>query len=165
MLKMNNGNNIRYINNWKDTYIINKRNIINEDEKIKYYHQPIKVHGIFSNLLYRSWACHSCDLNSACPGIFTHNDIPKYHYDQLSLEDFIYNYEGKNTHVIITNAVTDWKAFEKWDEKYLISKFGNNKLRATSATAPLSALFTIEEYFGISLCVSIPGQALFKSQV
>lgn len=139
---------IDYMYTWKDTYVskyCKKNNIKVNDIIIP--HKPIKFDGLYSDLLFRTWSCHACDFDRTFPGFLKHDDIKKIDYNSLSVEDFINNYEKPNIPVVIKNGISDWPAFSKWDKEYLINSCGNYKFRATSATAPIAASFTMKEYF------------------
>jgi len=142
------GTGVSYRDSWKETFVATLyRNEPNRGgPHVK--HVPIKVTGIFSNLLHRAWSCHSCDLDSACPGFYSFDDVPREDATKLSKAQFIKNYEMKNLPVVIRNAVQDWSALQKWTPEYL-TRIGGQccKFRATSATAPVAAVFTLEEYF------------------
>ena len=145
-LKLSDGKvGIEYVNNWKDTFVQTYLRIGSKGGKF-ISHKPIRVEGIYSNLLYRSWACFACDLASSCPG-FYNTDIPRVSAKDLSITQFIEEYESQNKPVVITSAVEDWPALTKWTEENLIAMCGDRKMRATSATAPLSADFSAAEYF------------------
>ena len=137
---------IKYCYTWKDTYVSSycERNNI---AKPKIPHQPLIVDGIYSNLLYRSWACHECNYEKSCQGFWTNDDVPHIEADKLTIEEFIANYETQNRPVVIKDCINDWSALRTWTKDYLTSQCGDNKFRATSSTAPIAASFTMEEYF------------------
>lgn len=110
-------------------------------------HKPLVVRGIFSDLLYKPWACHTFDLEKSCKGFMDFDDIPRRSYDSLSIEEFVDTFEKQNKPLIITNATNEWTSMRKWDRNYLIEVCGTKLFRATSATAPLAASFTMKEYF------------------
>ena len=130
-------------------------------------HSPISVQGVFSNLLHRAWTCHCCDLSTACRGFYKHNDVARRKAEELDVNKFIEQYENANIPVIITGAVNHWGALQKWDEDFLSNIEEEMKLsdsdekrgeankgkeekatfRATSATAPVAATFTLQGYF------------------
>jgi hypothetical protein len=97
--------------------------------------------------LHRVWVCHTCNLEQACHGFYKHNDIDICDANDLSLDRFIDEYEMKNKPVIIKNAINHWPSMGKWNTGYLSRACGEKKFRATSATAPVAATFTMEEYF------------------
>ncbi len=148
------GKNIKFINNWKDTYVNTLARLksgANNDPTIPHTllcHTPIKMRGIYSNLLHRSWACRSCDLAVACPGIMRENhDIQRVSAKNLTTAEFIERFEKQNIPVVITDGVADWPAFAKWSNEYITKSCGTAKMRATSAAAPIPVSFTAEEYF------------------
>ena len=137
---------VRYKDSWKETFVSMLYHKNGWGAHIR--HVPLRVSGIYSNLLHRSWACHSCDLETACPGFYSfHNDVTKVNAASLSQSDFVNDFEMKNVPVVIANAVASWPAFQKWTSTYLGQIGKDRKFRATSATAPLAATFTLEEYF------------------
>ena len=152
------GRPINYVRSWKETYMRARGrscedNAVGEERTL---HMPICVRGIFSNMLYRTWSCFSSDLSTACPGFFTFCDIDKVDSSFLDSEKFVEQYEAKNIPVVIKNAVNDWHALKRWDSDYLASvscgesdNDGKKELlfRATSATAPMAANFTLAGYF------------------
>jgi hypothetical protein len=129
---------------WRDTFV---RNICQPKYNLSYSHKPIAISGVYSEILYRPWCCSMFDFESACPGIYDFNDIPKLDGSILKLEDFINDFEIPNRPVILTNIVTEWKAFHTWTNEYLLRCCKDTKFRATSTTAPFAATFTMDEYF------------------
>lgn len=123
---------------WKDTYArMTDPNAV--------IHRPIEVEGIYSELLYRSWACRVCDIDKACPGFFNPCTVERVKKEDLSVQAFIDNYESKNKPVIINGIVENWPAFKKWDWEYLESA-SKSTFRATSATASQAAYFSVSQY-------------------
>lgn len=147
---------VNYIRTWKESYMSAYRRGVEMKESNGVIcginsdplHKPIAVDGIFSSILYRAWSCHSCDLATACPGFFQFNDIDRVEASELTIDEFITRYEIPNKPVVVTKAVNDWPALQKWSPEYLASLEKEPQLfRATSATAPLAANFTLEGYF------------------
>ena len=147
------GTPIEYQRSWKETYMImGKRQMIVGNEAL---HQPISVRGVYSNLLHRAWACHSCDLATACPGFFKHCDVERSSFLECNVERFISEFESRNKPLVLTGAVDYWPALHNWTEAYLVNASDEVKkntgkeptFRATSATAPVAASFTLRGYF------------------
>lgn len=149
---------VNYIRTWKESYMCAFRKGIDKNGsnsggsayglKSNPLHMPIAVDGIFSGTLYRAWSCHSCDLATACPGFFQFNDIDRVEASDLTVDEFTARYEIPNKPVVVTKAVDHWTALQKWSPAYLASLEKEPQLfRATSATAPLAANFTLEGYF------------------
>jgi hypothetical protein len=119
-------------------------------------HVPMAMKGIYSNLLHRAWSCHTCDLATACPGFFKHEDVERRQAGDLSIDAFRTLYEEPNKPVIITGAVDYWPAMSRWSfdfmrecESEIIAAAGGKAVptfRATSATAPVAATFTLSGY-------------------
>jgi hypothetical protein len=143
-----------FVNTWKDTFV--KAMLIETDTKLGRVHRtftphlPIKVSNMYSNILHRSWICHTCDFQYACPGFFNDCGVPRRDAKDMKTEQFVTEFEMKNKAVIIKNAATEWPSLHRWTPEYLISQCKQKKFRATSATAPLAANFSMEEYFQYS---------------
>lgn len=150
MLRTWNGRNVLYNATWKDTFIaawVRTNPNIAKDLIIS-PSKPIKVSGIFSNYLYRSWSCSTFDYEAACPGFLLNHDVESISLESnLSVEDFYMKYEMERIPVILKDAAKGWPALKKWSKMNLIHACGDKTFRATSATAPLSAEFTLGEYF------------------
>lgn len=140
VLRRSRGRGIQFNATWKDTY----GHMYISDYKT---HAPIRINGIYSDLLYRSWMSHTFDLEKHCPGILKHSDIERVDAKDLSLDAFLELYEVPNIPLIITNGLSHWKALSKWNREYIAKVSGDQLFRATSATAPLTADFTMEQYF------------------
>ena len=168
---------IQYVRSWKETYMksvqcdyiaassssgvsgsASHSTSTKECEEKWARHEELSVRGIFSNLLHRSWTCHTCDLATACPGFFKHNDVERRKGSELSVSEFREQYERPNNPLIITGGAVDyWPAMTTWGSDFLrdcgkeiASKSATGKeptFRATSATAPVAATFTLEGYF------------------
>ena len=145
---------VDFISTWKDTFSkMTSAKVTGSSSNIAEAflpHIPIKVENMFCNVLYRSWTCHTCDLRYACPGFYDKCGVARMDATELSTESFVENFEMKNRPVIISNATTHWPSMKNWNSKYLIDKCKHKKFRATSATAPEAASFTMEEYFKYS---------------
>ena len=146
--------NVDFDCTWKDTFSRMTIAMLNEnarENKLCFSpHKPIKVSNMFCNVLHRSWTCHTCDLQYACPGFYDKCEIPRRDATTLTTEEFVNEYESKNKPVIIKNATNEWKSMKLWNSIYLSNKCRKNKFRATSATAPLAANFSMKEYFQYS---------------
>ena len=138
---------VDFVGTWKDTFT---KLMIGKTSKVFQPHRPIKVSKIFCNVLHRSWMCHTCDLEFACPGFFNKCDIVRRNCTEMTTENFVEEFESKNRPVIITNATAKWSAMKNWNPEYLSDKCGGSVFRATSATASHAASFTMKEYFRYS---------------
>ena len=135
---------IDFWNDWKTTYV---RMVYGEQQQVMI--NPIKITGIFSDVLFRSFMCQQFDIADAWIEV---DNIERINVDQceLSTHHFLKNYEEKNIPLIIEGASKNWPAIKKWNQKYLIENSNNKHFRATSACAPLPAQFTMESYFRYS---------------
>jgi hypothetical protein len=91
--------------------------------------------------------CRACDFEYACPGFYKNDDIPRRKASELSVEDFVKEFELPNRPLLISGAISDWPASKKWNPEYLSRTCGQRTFRATSATAPVAANFTMQQYF------------------
>ena len=141
--------NVDFVSTWRDTFVCMLGQERGGKDAVKNFqpHVPIRVTNMFSDVLHRCWVCHTCEFEYACPGFYNHNDIPRRDVNDLSVDAFVDEYEMPNKPVIISNAVNHWKAMQTWSPTTLINLCQNKKFRATSATAPVAATFTMEEYF------------------
>ena len=141
--------NVDFVSTWRDTFVrmLGKERGGNDAVKNFQPHVPIRVTNMFSDVLHRCWVCHTCEFEYACPGFYSHNDIPRRDANDFSVDAFIDEYEMPNKPVIISNAVNHWIAMQTWSPTTLTNLCQNKKFRATSATAPVAATFTMEEYF------------------
>lgn len=135
---------IQFANNWKLTFI----NMMMTNRHSEFYSLSKQklFRGIFSNDLFRTWTCSTFDYETECPGFMLHSDIDVVSSNNLSIEDFILNYEVPNIPVVIKDAVSNWTSFDKWTNDYLSKNCGNFLFRATSGAAPLGAQFTMQDY-------------------
>jgi hypothetical protein len=102
---------IEFHKSWRQTFLLRLLQFTKRDPSRLREHTPIKVDGIFSNFLYRSWSCSTCDLATACPGFFTFNDIERRNAADLSVEDFVAQYEQQNIPVL-SNYLTSMRLAE-----------------------------------------------------
>jgi len=138
-----------YIATWRDTYARAALAASGRTHDVQNFrpHVPIRLTNIFSDVLHRTWVCHTCEWESSCPGFFVHSDVPRRDAADLSVDAFVAEYEMANRPVIIRGAVDHWGAMRRWTPEYLAAACGDRQFRATSATAPVAAQFTMAEYF------------------
>ncbi len=136
----------KFAKNWKITYKSMKsvKCSFSEDEVKK---DLLVFNGIYSDYMHRPWYCSQFDISKHCPGYYEFDDIERVKADEMSVEQFVQKFEIPNRPVVIQNAVQGWSAFEQWTDDYLISVCKDSQFRATSATAALSATFTMSSYF------------------
>eukprot|EP00803_Ostreobium_quekettii_P005108 evm.model.scf_611.4 EVM.evm.TU.scf_611.4 scf_611:63945-73681(+) len=81
---------------------------------------PLKVQGFYSDLLYQPWFCSQVEMD---PEWLRTENVERC--SGLCVNKFRKVYEIPNRPVILTDVVTLWPAFQKWDNKYLCSAFGD----------------------------------------
>jgi len=130
----------RYQGSWRRTYI---SLIVKKDLA------PIKVHiqctGIISPILYSRW--YRAHRNVDQWANLTNSAVERR--SNLSLKDFIEEYDKKNKPVIITDVVPKWKAATEWTKEKLIKRFGNHKFKTdeVDAKAEKKLYIGLEDYF------------------
>lgn len=128
---------------WKDIYACNYNKNNSTQPKSPDRHQPISVHGIYSDTFFRSWLCRSFALQ---PSWLSTHTVPTINRSELTTEQFLSQYEESNTPLLIKGASSTWPALKKWNIDYLIEITRGKSFRATSGAAPLPAQFTMENY-------------------
>ncbi|KAH7286490.1 hypothetical protein KP509_32G009400 [Ceratopteris richardii] len=93
----------------------------------------------FSDHLFQSWLCSCLSIKDEWLSV---DNIDRR--KNLSVQDFIDNYEEPNIPVIITDALFSWPALTKWNKDYLVKAAGDSKL----AVGPVE--MTMENYFTYS---------------
>ncbi|KAI9337805.1 hypothetical protein BDR26DRAFT_838504 [Obelidium mucronatum] len=89
---------------------------------------PLKV-GYYSDYLFSAWRCSSIPLDVLCRA-----DAPE-NIDRrsgLSVQEFVDEYDAPGKPVILTDVVTKWPAFGKWNMDYLEKTVGDVEFRAES---------------------------------
>ena len=133
--------NFWFHNSWKDTFA----RVHAKGNTHHTLHRPIKVKGIYSHALHRSWICRNIDLETECKDFLLDN-IPRKNHGDLTCQEFVEDYEKQNKPVMISGVVNKWPAFKLWTRDYLSEKCGEFNFRATSATAAGAATFTMAQY-------------------
>ncbi|KAI8813943.1 hypothetical protein BJ742DRAFT_734809 [Cladochytrium replicatum] len=122
---------------WRRTYAIThlSRNSLSEDVP----HFPsISVRNFYSDHLFAAWRCTSIPLEDVCDP--SHENIERR--SKLSLDEFISQYAEQNKPVVITDVVTEWPAFKKWTDQFLVSEYGGVQFRAEAVDLTLKDYFT-----------------------
>ncbi|KAA0148711.1 hypothetical protein FNF27_06494 [Cafeteria roenbergensis] len=85
-------------------------------------HVPIQVRGIYSDALYKPWAC----ANLSAPEHWLRTcSIPRVAAEDLSVERFEREFEVPNRPVIITGLASKWPAMNCWSPADLERRFGD----------------------------------------
>jgi hypothetical protein len=75
----------------------------------------------YSDALYNRWFCSTVDPNHwASPDV---NNVDRR--NDLSLAEFVEQYERSFTPVIITDVVNKWPAFHEWTKERLLERYGD----------------------------------------
>ena len=111
--------------NWKTTFAI-QFTIPEKKEFVSFV--PIKVPHFYSDLLYTSWRCATCPLKDLV-------NPSKENIDRrsnLSFQDFMTLYALPQKPVILTDVVSTWPAFSKWNLDFFASRATDQLYRAES---------------------------------
>eukprot|EP00698_Gefionella_okellyi_P002532 TRINITY_DN12376_c0_g1_i1.p1 TRINITY_DN12376_c0_g1~~TRINITY_DN12376_c0_g1_i1.p1 ORF type:complete len:467 (-),score=66.88 TRINITY_DN12376_c0_g1_i1:41-1390(-) len=128
------GGDFIYTTSWKATYQCRKR----PDLVIDY--RPLPIAGFFSDLIFQSFYCASIAIN---PRWISTDNIDRR--SNLSLEQFIAEYEKPNRPVLITDVVKQWPAYQLWDRDNLLSRFGDVVFTAGGISFPLSNYYAMAD--------------------
>eukprot|EP00277_Geminigera_cryophila_P016800 CAMPEP_0179442882 /NCGR_PEP_ID=MMETSP0799-20121207/26355_1 /TAXON_ID=46947 /ORGANISM="Geminigera cryophila, Strain CCMP2564" /LENGTH=494 /DNA_ID=CAMNT_0021228423 /DNA_START=21 /DNA_END=1505 /DNA_ORIENTATION=- len=122
------GGQFEFKRSWKDTlgYAVRKAQYIP--------HLPREIAGVYSDLLFQPWLCSSMGI---CHEWLERSNIPRR--SNLSVQEFIDEFEAPNRPVIITDAMSDWPAMHKWTKEALLSKYGEVTFAAGSVDMRLDA--------------------------
>lgn len=134
------GKDIKFINSWKETYatMIAKHTVPTII--------PLQIKGFYSQYLFQQWLCKNFDVHKDFPHFFKHEDVPRVSAKDLTIRQFLDQYEKPNTPVIITDIADDWPALKKWNAEYISQISGDLKYRSSSATAVMPTSFTFADY-------------------
>lgn len=109
-------------------------------------HVPIPISAVYSDMLYRLHSCRSFTIPSSWRDIRSGN-VCRVPWQEMSVERFELEFEGRNLPVIIDGAATSWRAFERWREpSYLLDQTQGQSFRATSGAAALPGNFELSAY-------------------
>lgn len=93
--------------------------------------RPIRVAGLYSDLLNKSWVCASARFSRSWVGIDT---VPRERPDELTVADFVRRYEAPNVPVLLSGAARHWPIFREL-EAWTASRSGTRfKVGPTSMT-------------------------------
>ena len=81
-------------------------------------HVRRKFPGVYSDLLFQPWLCATLGIRKEW---LDRCNIPRR--ANLSVADFVAEYERPNRPVIVTDVATHWPALRKWSRQYLESAF------------------------------------------
>ncbi|KAI8818137.1 uncharacterized protein EV422DRAFT_190700 [Fimicolochytrium jonesii] len=118
-------------NTWRNTY--KYRNCVDAGRPAAYLPDvPIVVEGIYSDFLFTSFRCASVPLDALCGASI--DNIERR--SNLSYREFVVEYAKPNKPVILTDVVSQWPAYEKWSEDYLLEHYGNKMFTAEAVRIP-----------------------------
>eukprot|EP00249_Psilotum_nudum_P000824 c12961_g1_i2 orf=1126-1782(-) len=74
-------------------------------------HVPLKVSGFFSDYLFQSWLCANLRMRAEW---LSRDNVDRR--SNLSVEEFIRNYEDPKKPVVITDAMANWAALKRYGQ-------------------------------------------------
>ncbi|OWZ22020.1 Histone arginine demethylase [Phytophthora megakarya] len=95
---------------WKATYLKTKYG-----DKVE-IRAPFRVQGVYSDLLFQSFYCAAAPIEDAWVAV---ENIERRSAKDMTVADFKKDFEGPNVPVIITEAIDNWAAIDKWTDEYL----------------------------------------------
>jgi hypothetical protein len=118
---------------WKQTYQHCKR------PDFAVVPKPLVLDDFFSDLLFQPWYCATVGIK---PEWLEVDNIDRR--SNISVVEFIDQYERPNRPVIITDAVTQWPAYKLWKKEYLLEHHGDMLVTAAGFK------FTMKQYYDMS---------------
>ncbi|RUS16986.1 hypothetical protein BC938DRAFT_476395 [Jimgerdemannia flammicorona] len=112
--------NFTWSGTWRATYL--KTN--NPSYEIQENDTPVQVSDFYSDTLYQPFYCASASME---PFMGVENVERR---SNLSMAEFVTDYAIPNKPVIITDIVTQWPAFGKWNDTYFLERYGDVRFRA-----------------------------------
>eukprot|EP00879_Flechtneria_rotunda_P024439 GHRR01025909.1.p1 GENE.GHRR01025909.1~~GHRR01025909.1.p1 ORF type:complete len:263 (+),score=55.50 GHRR01025909.1:176-964(+) len=103
------GGDFQWCGSWRETYLCHKVPGYKPGS-----HKPILVEGFYSDFLHQPWFCATVKIR---PEWLEVDNIDRR--SALSAAEFKEQYESQSRPVILTDAISDWPALEKWDRNYL----------------------------------------------
>jgi hypothetical protein len=117
-----------FCGNWRTTYINKKKSkVMNKTNQSKENSLQFLCKGVYSDLLFQSWACYASSIPNKWWSRDALDSLPRHSATTLSMDDFINNFERPNIPVVITDCVSKWKAYKEWTFESLKSRFGKTK--------------------------------------
>lgn len=123
-----------YAYDWRTTYVRRATG------RTGWSYCPIRVTGLFSDLLYKPHLCAAALPDS--PAWLSFFNVPRESITTLTLSDFRARYETPCLPVLLTGLDKGegaWPAYSKWTDEYLIAAFGGNSVHAAGFDMRLSA--------------------------
>ncbi|CAM6082841.1 unnamed protein product [Calypogeia fissa] len=106
--------NFSFTGRWKNSYIATRY-----PQFAGPAHVPLKIRNFYSDYFFQSWLCASLELTKDW---LTRDNIERR--PNLSVEEFVKDFEEPNKPVLITGALDHWPALAKWDREYLLKHAG-----------------------------------------
>eukprot|EP01064_Diplonema_japonicum_P015072 TRINITY_DN2283_c1_g1_i1.p1 TRINITY_DN2283_c1_g1~~TRINITY_DN2283_c1_g1_i1.p1 ORF type:complete len:499 (+),score=77.50 TRINITY_DN2283_c1_g1_i1:77-1498(+) len=122
---------------WKQTYINTTWSGKNKSTPPP-QHTPISIDNFFSDTLYQPHR----DATMHVPSSWTsHENVQRVSARALTKQQFVEQYEAPGIPVVLTDLVTEWDCFKKWDPQYL-SRWGDKEFQCEAAKLTLSEFST-----------------------
>ncbi|BBM99945.1 histone arginine demethylase JMJD6 [Marchantia polymorpha subsp. ruderalis] len=102
-------------------------------------HVPLKVKGFYSDHIFQSWLCASLEIKTEW---LSRDNIERR--SNISLEEFVKEFEEPNKPLLLTGALDHWPALAKWDREYLLKHAGE----VSFACGPVN--MKLKDYFSYS---------------
>lgn len=99
---------------------------------------PIRCDGLYSDFLFRSWAIANAGVSKQW---LKFDNLQRRSADQLSVDEFVRDFEQPNVPLVITDLVTTWPAYAKWTPAHLCEQYGHIPFHAAGFD------FSMKSYF------------------
>jgi hypothetical protein len=140
------GGQFVYSKSWKNTYqsLLNQKHQTQPVKKMKLQAnegalQRVRVEGFYSDVLHAAWYCAAVDLEQVVRAN-VERGIERRH--SLSVQEFRDVYEIPGKPVILTDVVTQWPAWGKWNEAHLLDVCGEQMFQAEAVKMTMQNYLT-----------------------
>ena len=99
---------------------------------------PLRFSGFYSDAIYNPWLFGTLKMQ---PSWLEGRPIDRRTGTGLSKGEFVTQYEHASRPVVITDVVSKWPAFGKWDREYLARAYGGNTCKAAGRSMLVENFF------------------------
>ncbi|KAI3642314.1 hypothetical protein MP228_011869 [Amoeboaphelidium protococcarum] len=122
---------------WRQTYAYNARLLQTSSDSDNQQPSldniaPVQVSYFYSDFLFQAYVSLAAEIDREWVKV---DNIDRR--SDLSVEDFMREYEIPNKPIVIADCVQKWPCFSKWTREYLISNYGNVEFRAEAMQTSL----------------------------
>lgn len=115
------GGEFDWCGSWRETYLAHAA-----PRYVRGSHVPLRVEGLYSDLLHAPWLCATVELR---PAWLELDNVDRR--SGLTAAEFRATYEAANRPVVLTDGAAGWPALTKWAQPgYLAAAFAGRPVRS-----------------------------------